>query len=736
MVIADLGPSERVKKVLRLSTEEAKSLNHNFIGTEHLLLGIIQEEEGTIYNILKSYNLTISLLRKLTVDMLGYGVIPKTTQTEKSKKTPTVDNFSRDLTGLAKEGKLDSVVGREKEINRMIQILCRRTKNNPILLGEPGVGKSAMVEGLALRINERNIPDLLLSKRVVVLDLVSCIAGTKYRGEFEERIKNIMLEVKKAENIILFIDEIHTIIGAGGAEGAMDAANILKPALSKGQMQCIGATTLKEYKKHFEKDTALVRRFQTIKVDEPTIDESINILNGLKRHYENFHNVIYAQEAIISSVKLAKRYVTEKFLPDTAIDLIDEAGAQARLKNTHRPKHIRVIETEIFELTKKKNEVVKTQEFEKAAIIRDEIKLNKEKLENELAQWENERKKNRIEIKEDSIYEIISNSTGIPIKRMDRAEVTRILRMEEEIHKRIVGQDEAIKVISKALRRSKAGLKSTKRPLGSFIFLGPTGVGKTELAKALAEFMFGSEESMIRVDMSEYMERHTASRLIGSPPGFVGYEDGGELTDKIRRNPYSLILFDEVEKAHSDIFNMMLQILEDGYLNDNLGHKVDFSNTIIILTSNLGSKEIIHNKSLGFGGNEKNADFEHIKDKAMSELKEHFRPEFLNRIDDTLVFHPLKKEEMEKILEILLKELRSQLQEKGIALSLTKAMKDHLIAKGYDRLYGARPMRRAIQNELEDFLAESILNGEINNGNKIKVDFKKNKVVITNSRTD
>ena len=722
LVIGDLQPSERVQKVLELSTEEAKSLNHNFIGTEHLLLGILREEEGTIYNMLESYNVTLSLLRKLTVDMLGYGIIPKLSSQEKVKKTPTVDTFGRDLTSLAKDNKLDPVIGREHEVNRLVQILSRRTKNNPILIGEPGVGKSAIAEGLALRIHDKNIPDLLLKKRVVILDLAACVAGTKYRGEFEERLKNIMMEVRKSGNVIVFIDEIHTIIGAGGAEGAMDAANIFKPALARGELQCIGSTTLKEYKRHFERDTALVRRFQPIMVEEPSVVDSTLILQGLKRKYEDFHTVRYEKDALEAAAYLADRYLSERFLPDTAIDLIDEAGAKARLKNTHRPDHIRDAETEVDSLVKKKNDVVKNQEFEKAAVIRDQIKTKKEALEQAIAAWEEEKKQNVLSINAEDISEIISSITGIPLSRIQDEESEKLLKMEDELHKRIVGQQEAVKAVSKALWRSKTGLKSKKRPAGSFIFLGPTGVGKTELAKALSEFIFGKEDDLIRMDMSEFMEKHSASRLIGAPPGYVGYEEGGELTEKVRRKPYSVILFDEIEKAHSDVFNVLLQVLEDGHLNDNLGHKVDFTNTILILTSNIGSKDIIGGKSLGFGSHDRKSDFEMIKSKAMDELKKEFNPEFLNRLDDIIVFHPLEEEEVKKILDILLKELYAQLEGKKIKLKLTERAKSFLVKKGYNRDYGTRPLRRTIQSELEDLLSELLLSKKITAGDTIIID--------------
>ena len=730
MVIGDLMPSERMHKVLRLSAEEAKTLNHNFIGTEHLLLGILREEEGTTYNLLEANNVTIGQLRRLTVEMLGYGVIPRSSSVEKIKKTPTIDAFGRDFTAMARENKLDPIVGRSEEISRLIQILSRRTKNNPILLGEPGVGKSAIVEGLAIRIHNQNVPDILIQKRIIVLDLAACIAGTKYRGEFEERLKNIMLESRKAGNVILFIDEIHNLIGAGGAEGAMDAANILKPALSRGEIQCIGSTTLKEYKYYFERDMALVRRFQPIPVEEPTIDETMEIIRGIKERYEQHHDVQYTDKALEVAVVMAKRYMTERYLPDTAIDVIDEAGACVRLKHAKRPEPIRRIENEIKDLLKEKNEVVKRQEFERAAVIRDHIRKKKEALEQNVAKWEQEKRKNVLTITHEDIAEVVSSITKIPVAKLDKNESKRLLQMEKIIHQKVVGQEEAVKAVSRAVRRSNSGLKDPRRPAGSFIFLGPTGVGKTELAKTLAEFVFDSEDSLIRMDMSEFMERHTLSRLIGAPPGYVGYDEGGELTDKVRRRPYSVILFDEIEKAHPDIFNMLLQVLEDGYLNDNLGHKVDFSNTIIILTSNLGSRDIISGHSLGFGSNDETTHIKDIKNKVMGEVKRNFNPEFLNRIDEIVVFHPLEKKHVRKILDIFIEELRVRLREKGIDLHLTKAIHNYLIEKGFNRDYGARPLRRAIQTDLEDFLSESFLSQSIKEGQTVKVDIKQGRPVV------
>lgn len=730
MLLGDLQPSDRVQKMLTYSAEEAKTLNHHYIGTEHLLLGLFREEEGTIFNLLESYGLNINKMRRSTVEILGFGEVPRTSAPEKNKKTPTLDTFGRDLTALAKDNKLDPVIGRQEEITRLIQILSRRTKNNPILIGEPGVGKSAIVEGLALRIQNKEAPDLLLNKRVVILDLASAIAGTKYRGEFEERLKNIMMETKRAGNVIMFIDEVHTIIGAGGAEGAMDAANILKPALARGELQCIGSTTLKEYKKYIEKDMALVRRFQPITVNEPSIEDSIQILQGLRKKYEEFHMASYTPEALETAVKFAKRYITERFLPDTAIDLIDEAGARARLENTNRPDHLKQIELEVEKLYGDKNKMVKDQKFEQAAVVRDEINHKKQELEKATKEWEGQKEEKRILIDVEDINAIVSRMTKIPVQKLGEAESKRLLSMEDELHKRVIGQDEAIKALSRIVRRSRVGLKSKKRPAGSFIFLGPTGVGKTELAKALSEFLFGKDDNIIRIDMSEFMEKHAASRLVGAPPGYVGYEEGGELTDRVRRNPYSIILFDEMEKAHPDVYNILLQILDEGHLTDNLGHKVDFSNTIMIMTSNLGAKDIIKGNTLGFGGAGDGLEQRDIHSIAMEELKREFNPEFLNRIDEIVVFHPLEEKHIELILDVLLNDLLTNLKDRSLTLELSPGAKKLLIKKGYDRQYGARKLRRTIQTELEDLLSSHILEGKIVDGDHIKVEARGDELKI------
>ncbi len=731
LLLGEIQPSDRVQKILTLSAEEAKVLGHHYIGTEHLLLGIYREE-STIYNTLESRNVNLSQLRRITVNILGFGMLPKGEffNDEKVVKTPTTDNFSRDLTKLAQEDQLDPVIGRKKEINRLIQILSRRTKNNPILIGEPGVGKSAIVEGLATKIFKKETPYLLFNKRVVVLDLAACVAGTKYRGEFEERFKNIMLEIKRAKDIILFIDEVHTLIGAGGAEGAMDAANILKPSLSRGELQCIGSTTLKEYKRYIERDTALVRRFQKITVEEPSVSTTIEILKGLKEKYESYHNVKYPLETIEATVKFAKRYLTEKFLPDTAIDILDEVGAKARLLNCNRPNYLKEMELEIEQLTKEKTNVVKNQEFEKAAIVRDKIQSKKEALKETLDTWEKSKKSKAFKITPANIAETISEITKIPTIYLEKEEKKRLINMEKNLQKELIGQNEAIENISKIFRSSRSGIRSNKKPAGSFIFLGPTGVGKTKLAKILAQFIFGSEDALIRIDMSEFMEKHNASRLIGSPPGYVGYEEGGELTGKIRQNPYCVILFDEIEKAHSEIFNMLLQVLEDGYLNDQLGHKVDFTNTIIIMTSNLGGKEMIHGSSLGFQPHSYSKEGQtYYKKVAMAELKKKFNPEFINRIDDIIIFNPLSEKEVIKVLDIFLDELKLNLKDQKIQLQIDQNVKEYLVKKGYNKQYGARPLRRAIQAEVEDKLASYLLEEKIKPGQTFKLSLKNNKTI-------
>jgi ATP-dependent Clp protease ATP-binding subunit ClpC len=728
LLLGDVPPSTRAQRVLELSADEARSMGHNYIGTEHLLLGLLREGDSGILNAFDKQGIKISNVREEINRLLG------TSKTDIKKKvdrrTPTLDEFGRDLTSLAKERKLDPVIGREKEIKRVIQILCRRTKNNPVLIGEPGVGKTAIVEGLAQNIISGSVPETLANKRVLTLDLASLVAGTKYRGEFEERLKKVMFEIRRAGNIILFIDELHTIIGAGGAEGAIDAANMLKPALSRGELQCIGATTLGEYKKYVERDAALERRFQPIIVDESTIDETIEILKGIKEKYEEHHKIIYTETALDAAANLSFRYITDRYLPDKAIDLIDEAGSKVRLENTMVPKDFKKLEEDIEKLRSEKTHLVEVQDYEKAAKVRDRMNILREKLELMKDEWKKELNNEKPVVGEDEIYQITSELTGIPLVRIVESESQKLLRMEDELHEKVVGQDEAIEAVSRAVRRSRTGLKSPKRPSGSFIFLGPTGVGKTYLAKCLAQFLFGSEDALIRIDMSEFMEKHNVSRLVGAPPGYVGYQEGGELTEKIRRKPYSVILLDEIEKAHPDVFNMLLQVLEEGQLSDHLGHTVDFRNTVIIMTSNVGSKEIHKGGNLGFAIGEESNDYLGMKDKAISALKRVFNPEFLNRVDEVVVFHPLKKNHIGLIIDLMLDESRKQLAEKKLDLEITPVAKNHLIDKGYDEKYGARPLRRTIQREIEDPLANEILKGEYPEGSKVIVDCEDDKIVF------
>ncbi|MBI4975895.1 MAG: ATP-dependent Clp protease ATP-binding subunit [Spirochaetes bacterium] len=722
-ILGNVPTSQRVQRLISRAADEARALNHNCIGTEHLLLGIMREGQNTAFNVMTALGFEIDTLRQEIMKMLGLGKVPVNEEADEAKKnrTPALDQFSRDLTKLAREHALDNVVGREKEVTRVVQILSRRKKNNPVLIGEPGVGKSAIVEGLAQRIIENEVPDILLNRRVLVLDLASIVAGTKYRGEFEERLKNVMAEIRRSNNVIVFIDELHTIIGAGGAEGAMDAANMLKPALARGELQCVGATTLNEYKKYIEKDTALVRRFQPIIIAEPSVEDTIAILEGIRSRYEDHHKVKYTDEALRQAALLSKRYIVERHLPDKAIDLIDEAGARARLINTTRPKDFKEFTKNIDELTKKKEKLVSKQKYEEAAQVRDEIKKMKEKFTDAERDWRDSREKVASVVDVEDILRVVSEITGIPLSKISGSESEKLVRMEEELHKAIIGQDEAIRAISRAIRRTRAGLKNHRRPMGSFIFLGPTGVGKTALAKTLADFMFGDSEALIRIDMSEFMEKHAVSRLIGAPPGYVGYDEGGDLTEKIRRRPYAVVLFDEIEKAHPDIFNILLQVLEEGQLTDNLGHRVDFSNTIIIMTSNVGARDMAKGASFGFTNEDIGRSFEEIKSIAMDEVKQVFNPEFINRVDDVVVFHTLEREHVKAIVDIMLDEVRSVLSQKQITLTLTEEAKELLVTKGYDKKYGARSLRRTIQREIEDNVSNEILRNTIKDKDHIQV---------------
>jgi len=703
----------RAKKVLELAVTEARNLGHNYIGTEHLLLGLIREAEGVAAQILTSLGADLGKVREEVSNLLGTKVSPE--QVAKPSQTPTLDRFGRDLTRLAKDGELDPVINRQKEIERLIQILSRRTKNNPVLIGEAGVGKTAIAEGLAQKIFEGSLPEPLLNRRVVTIDLGGIVAGTKYRGEFEKRMERILNEIRKAKNIILFIDEIHTLVGAGAAEGAIDASNILKPALARGELQCIGATTLDEYRKYIERDEALERRFQTIVVNEPTVKETIQILRGLRDKYEAFHRVKITDEALITAAKLSYRYIQGRYLPDKAIDVMDEAAARVRLQFSTRPKELKKIEKELEQLRKEKEAAVKAQEFEKAANMRDKEKNLKDSLSKGKGQWEADKgKKGKQEkVTEKDVAHIVSSWTGVPLRDLTEAESKRLLRMEEAIHMRVVGQEEPIKAIAQSIRRAQAGIKNMKRPIGVFMFLGPTGVGKTYLAQALAEFLFGDEDAMITLDMSEYMEKFSVSRLTGAPPGYIGYEEGGELTEKVRRRPYSVVLLDEIEKAHPDVFNILLQIMDNGRLSDNLGHTVDFRNTVLIMTSNLGAEQIVRGSNLGFQAEKEGTlSYEEMKNRVMSELKRSFRPEFLNRLDEVIVFHALNRKEVKKIVDMLLEEKKELLQEKEMNIEITEEARNLIAQEGYDPDFGARPLRRAIQKLIDNSLSEEILKGK------------------------
>jgi len=728
LTFGDIPFTPRAKKVLEYAVEEARLLGHNYIGSEHLLLGLIREEEGIGGKILRSFGVNLLGSRQLVINYLRRAA---TQVSAKKSQTPALDEFSRDLTLLAKSGKLDPVIGRDQEIDRVLQILSRRTKNNPVIIGEPGIGKTAIVEGLAQRIINADVPENILNKRVVSLDLGALIAGTKYRGQFEERLKIVMKEIVQAENIILFIDELHTLVGAGAAEGSIDASSMLKPALARGEVQCIGATTLDEFRKHIEKDGALKRRFQPIYVQPPSLDETINIIKGLRSKYEIHHKVKISDEAVVAAARLSERYITDRYMPDKAIDVIDEAGAKAKLNRYTCPAEIKSIEKKLKKLEQEKSLFSRIKDYVRVESIHVEEEQLRESLDGIHKDWKDSQDKNVSLIGEEEIAVVISHITGIPLSRLEEKEASRLLRMEEELHKRIVGQNEAIEAVSRAIRRSRVGLKTRRQPIGSFIFLGPTGVGKTELARTLATFLFDTEDALIRVDMSEYMEKFSSSRLVGSPPGYVGYDDGGQLTEKIRRRPYSVVLFDEIEKAHPDIFNMLLQVLDDGFMTDSFGRKVDFRNTIIIMTSNLGTRMIDKDTTLGFQQASAKTQYAKMKENVISELKRSFNPEFLNRIDDVVVFHTLTNEHLITIVDMLIDELNGQMiGDRSIQLEVGQEVKEWIIRENYQPTYGARPMRRAIQKFIADPLSEEILRGRFKDVHRIAVTLKDDGVVV------
>ena len=745
LVLGEVPFSPRAKRVLELAMEEAHAFKHNYIGTEHLLLGIIREEDGIAARVLQGMGVELVKIRETVVSLLD-GMDTESAQpaaTKKKSKTPLLDSFGRDLTEAAAAGKLDPVIDREDEIERIIQVLSRRQKNNPVLLGDPGVGKTAIVEGLAQAIVSKSVPEILAGKRIITLDLPALVAGTKYRGEFEERIKRVADEIRKSNNIILFIDEIHTLVGAGAAEGSIDAASILKPALARGELQCIGSTTLDDYRKYIEKDSALERRFQTIIVEEPGVEETIEILKGLRSRYESHHGVKITDKAIEVAAEWSHRYISDRFLPDKAIDLIDEAGSRVKLRTTSHPQDVKSVEAEIEEMRKEKELCIRSQEFEKAADLRDKEGKLIEKLEAMKVEW----RKQKVDlgetiVDEEEIAYIVSKWTGVPLARLTKSEQEKLLHMEEDLHKSVVGQEEAIVAVSKAMRRARTGLKDARRPTGSFLFLGPTGVGKTKLGRSLAEFLFGDEDALVRIDMSEFMEKFSVSRLIGAPPGYVGYEEGGVLTEAIRKKPYSVILLDEIEKAHPDVFNILLQVLDDGRLTDNLGHTVDFRNTVIIMTSNVGARDISRgNSSIGFKGGSTTSHqkitedlslYAEMKDKIMAEVRKIFNPEFLNRLDEIIVFHPLTREQIEKIIGFMLTEINERLRSRDIEIILDESAKELIMTKGFDSAFGARPLRRTIQRLIEDTLASEILKGNFSRG-KITAKAKDSEIVFEES---
>lgn len=721
-----LGFTPRVKRIFELSFIQARNLGHNYVGTEHLLLGLLSEGEGAAIVILKRLGIDNKRLSELVLKMIGDSPSKQGQNVEKTNMgTPNLDKYSRDLNELAKAGQIDPVIGRITEIERVIQVLSRRTKNNPVLIGEPGVGKTAIAEGLAQKIVEGEVPEIIKDKRIISLDLPGMVAGAKYRGEFEERLKSVMKELKEAGNVILFIDELHTIIGAGAAEGAIDASSILKPVLARGELQVIGATTIDEYRKYIEKDSALERRFQPIMVEEPTVEDSIKILEGLRDRYEAHHRVKITDEAIKAAAELSSRYITDRFLPDKAIDLIDEAASMIRIKSYVPPVELKDLEERLEELSKEKEEAINTQNYEKAARIRDEERKLREELEDNKAEWDQQKQTSDLIVGYDEIAKVVSDWSGVPVTRMTSEESERLLNLEKILHQRVIGQEQAVEAVANAVRRSRVGLKDPKKPVGSFIFVGPTGVGKTYLAKALAESLFGDEEAMIRIDMSEYMEKHSVSKLVGSPPGYVGYDEGGQLTEAVRRKPYAVILFDEIEKAHPDVFNMLLQILDDGRLTDSKGRTVNFKNTVIILTSNVGATSIRKQNVLGFstGGEDNRAEYEKMKETISEELKKTFRPEFLNRLDEIIVFHSLEETHVKEIVDIMIKDLEKRLRKSDIKIEVSENMKKHISTKGFDAVYGARPLERTIRKMIEDQLAEEMLKGKIAKDDNIAIDY-------------
>ena len=716
----DIPFTPRAKKVLQLAIEEARRLNHNYIGTEHLLLGLIREGDGIAARVLQDMEVDLNRVQAEVMKLLG-GHEPRAAGAARKSQTPALDAFGRDLTELANQDKLDPVIGRENEIERVTQILCRRTKNNPVLIGEAGVGKTAIVEGLAQKIVNNDVPELLMNRRVLTLDLAGVVAGTKYRGQFEERLKAVMKEIRRSDNIMLFIDELHTIVGAGAAEGAVDASNMLKPALARGELQCIGATTLEEFRKYIEKDAALARRFQTIMVDPPTVEETVGILKGLRDKYEAHHRVNISDEAIVAATKLSDQYITDRFLPDKAVDVIDEAGARARLQNTIRPPDMKDIERDIERVTQEKEESIGAQEFEKAARLRDKEKQLRVQLEENMKSWEKQRETRDVVIGEEEVAYIVSRWTGVPVTKLGERESERLLKMRENLHERVVGQEEAIDAIARSVQRSRAGLKDPKRPVGSFMFLGPTGVGKTELARTLAEFLFGDESALVRIDMSEYMEKFAVSRIHGAPPGYVGYQEGGQLTEKVRRRPYCVVLLDEIEKAHQDVFDILLQVLEDGHMTDASGRKVDFKNAVIVMTSNVGARLIQKGTIVGFQKTAEEDAYKAMKSKVLDEVKKTFYPEFLNRVDEIIVFKNLTDDELLQIVEMRANEIAERLRDKGIEIRLTEEAKQFIVKVGYDPAYGARPIRRAVQQYIEDPLSEEFLKGSFPEGSVIEV---------------